>query len=390
MRKPVRSKTGIWTLVVSHDHQRRNLTLGKVDASAATHFAANIDALISHRRLHPHGIPPILESWVRSISPRHREQLGEIRVLDSFDASLTVDQLIEAFLKEYESRPDDEIRQTTKRQFRSAMTHRIPPVLKEAFVSDIAPRREHSMIHAKPVFSSETKALFRTVESWQREHFSKSTWSRANGRLREIGVWAVDHGIVEYNPFTLLKKPGETNPDRNVYVEREWVLDAMDQSIDPDTRLCFALGRFAGLRLPSEARSMKWSHIDWKRKQMKVLDSKKREFRTMPLFDLIETELLRVQEGATGRWVLSDRFRSNTDANNYSLMKEAVARTEFEPWEKLRQNLRASCENDLLAAGFDERQVIQWLGHTVSTSRKHYQKTTDAEFLSAVETESNR
>lgn len=389
MRKPRRSKTGIWTLVVMHDHQRRNLTLGKIDANAAHHFAANIDALLSHRRLHPHGIPPILESWVRSLSARHREQLGEIRVLDRFDSSLTVEQLIEAFLEEYESKPDDEIKLTTKRQFRSAMTHRIPPRLKEAYVADIAPRREHSMIHAKPVFSTETKALFRTVEAWQREHYSRSSWSRANGRLREVGVWAVDHGIVEYNPFTLLKKPGETNPDRNVYVAREWVLDAMDHCIDPDTRLCFALGRFAGLRLPSEARSMKWSHIDWKRKQMQILDSKKRVFRTMPLFQTIENELRRVQDQSSSRWVLSDRFRSSTDSNNYGLMKEAIARTEFGVWEKVRQNLRTSCENDLLAAGFDERQVTQWLGHTVKTSRKHYQRTTDAEYLAAVATESN-
>ncbi|MEM7454030.1 MAG: tyrosine-type recombinase/integrase [Planctomycetota bacterium] len=49
-------------------------------------------------------------------------------------------------------------------------------------------------------------------------------------------------------------------------------------------------------------------------------------------------------------------------------------------------NLRSSCENDLLNAGFDERQVTAWLGHTVEISRQHYQHETDSDRQAAART----
>lgn len=367
--------------MVVFNYQRRRLTLGMIDRSDALHYTANIEALISHRRKHPDSVPVALESWIRELPQKHREQLGEIGLLDRFNSSLTVEELIEAFLTEYDLRPEDEIRRSTKKQFRTCLAHRIPPKLKKAKIIDIVPRRKHAMIHSKPVFSESTKALFRTVEAWQREHYVRSSWSRANGRLREVGKWAIENGICEYNPFTLLKSPGETNEQRNLHVPREWVEDAILMCHDPDTRMCFVLGRYAGVRLPSEARTLKWSHVDFDRKQLRILDSKKREFRTMPLFDRIRQELEKMPREDGHRFVFSKRFLSGTDTNNYQLMREAIQRTEWEPWERLRQNLRTSCENDLLHAGFPERKVTTWLGHTVKVSRQHYQRMLDADYL---------
>lgn len=349
------------------------------------HFAANMEFLVSHRKRDATMFPANIESWIQSLSGRHREQLGELGLIGRFDSSLTVQQLIDAFLEEYEAKPNDEIRESTKRQFRSAMENRIPRRLLDKRLIDLEPKREHHRPNAEAVFSKEAKAIFKDCESWQRNHYAKSSWSRANGRIREIGVWAVKNGICDYNPFTLLPKPGETNPDRNVYVEQVWVDDAMDMCIDADTRLVFALGRYAGFRLPSESRTLKWEHVDFKKSKLRVFDSKKRQFREMPLFDRIRDELLKHRESVEpGRFVLSERTRTCSDANNFSLMKEAIARTEHSQWEKLRQNLRASCENDLLNQGFDERLVTVWLGHTVKISRMHYQKQTDADLINAV------
>jgi len=286
-------------------------------------------------------------------------------LLSRFDASLTVGELIEIFLDEYDHRPCTD---STKRQFRSAMENRIPDRLKDKLVSAIEPKREHHRPNAEPVFTPEIKAFFRDVESWQRNHFAKSTWSRANGRIREIGVWAVKNGVCDYNPFVLLPKPGET------------------MTLHPDIRLLFALGRYAGLRTPSEARTLKPDHIKFEKSQLDIFDSKKKRFRTMPLFDRIRRELeIHREKQPWGRFVLSSQTLNTSDANTYSLMKEAIARTQWELWTRLRQNLRASFENDLLNEGFDERLVTSWIGHSVKVSRQHYQKQTDQDYLRAVE-----
>lgn len=382
MAKPRKSKSGIYTLTVAFNRQRRNLTLGLITLAEARQFAANINVLTSHCRQNKNTIPPALVSWVSALSPKHREQLGEIGLLSKHSPAMTVGELMDAFLQHYETTDNA---QSTKTQFESALSNRFPRRLRKSKLADIEPTQLPDRPNAAPKQSDETKSLFRYVESWQREHYAKSSWSRANGRLREVGKWAVGEGICNHNPFSMLKKPGETNSEKNVHVDAETILDVMDHCLDPDTRIALVIGRFAGCRTPSELRTLKWSMVDFDKGKLNILDSKKRKIRTMPLFDRLRDELHRHRESTTGnRFVLTDRARFNSDANNFNLIKEAVARAGVELWPRLRQNLRSSCENDLLQV-FPERLVTQWIGHTVAVSRKHYQKLQDSDYEMAIE-----
>ena len=384
MAKPRKSDNGTYQLTVNFKRKRCTLTIGKVRDSEAHLFAANVDCFIQHRK-HRGRLPvsPIVDGWIQTLSRTHREQLSNIGLLNDGDLDLTVGELIKKFLKDYDTR---QLRPSTKIQFRTVMEHRIPESLKSKKVSNIEPKRECYRPNATPVFSADTKALFLSVESWQREHYAKSSWSRANGRLREVGVWAVANGICDYNPFSLARSPGEVNPERNVYVEKELVENAISNCNDADTRLSFVLGRFAAFRLPSEALTLQWSHIDFVRRQLQILDSKKLEFRVMPLFDRLYDELIGLRAlSPDGRYVFSQRFRKSSNSNNFILMKKAIKRAGIIRWPRMRQNLRASCENDFLNSGFDERVVTQWVGHTVQISRKHYQKSVDDDYIRAVE-----
>ena len=264
------------------------------------------------------------------------------------------------------------------------MKHRIAPFLKSKKLSEIEPVKANYRVNAEPTFSEATEDLFESLEAWQRKRYAPSTWSRANGRLREVGVWAVKRGICDYNPFSLAKSPGEVNTDRNFYVTTDLVEDAIRNCLDMDTRLSFILGRYAGIRMPSEALTLEWSHVDFEKRQLKILDSKKKVLRTMPLFDRLFEELVGLQEDGD-QFVFSARYRTSSDANNYNLMKEAIERAGIKRWPRLRQNLRTSCENDLLNKGFDERLVTRWVGHSVQISRKHYQHAKDEDYLDAIE-----
>lgn len=385
MPRPIKSKNGVWTLSVGHNRVRRKLTLGKIETAKARLFAANIERLQSHVKLKPGTVPTEIESWLSNVSSQHRKQLGELGLISIYNPAMTVGELVNSFLDHYDTTSNDP---NTKTQMRSALENRVHPKLSQIKVSDLEPVKPPDRPNAEPVFSDEAIRHLNQFQSWQREFYAKSTWSKDNGRLREMGRWAVRCGIIDHSPFVLLPKPGEVNSERNFYVHPDIVRDAMDYTLDPDTRITLAMGRFAGLRTPSEIRSLKWSYCDFEKHQLQIMDSKKKKLRTMPMFDEIAAELIRHREATAAeksRFVLSSRARSTTDANNYNLIKEAIARAGHDLWPRLRQNLRASCENDFLNAGFKERKVTLWIGHTVKVSRAHYQNQTDAEVLRDVE-----
>jgi integrase len=361
---------------------RTTLTLGEIDKREATKFAAMIGSLVDCKK-YGRSLPIDVSAWVSTVSERHKQQLAELGLLDQPLKTMTVQELIDVFLHDYEGRND--IRESSKVQFASSM-NRFPFELRNAKLVDIEPRNRTTRPNADPQFSQSAIDLFRSVERWQAEKYAQASWSKSNGRLREVGVWAVKRGILDHNPFKLLSKPGEVNEARNHHVPADAVTAAMDHCIDPDTRLAFAFGRFGGLRMPSELSTLRPSDIDFEKSKVRILDSKKRRFRTMPLFSILRAELERHRQSVVwGDFVLSDRVRNASEAAQFNLMKEAIARAGLVIWPRLRQNLRASCENDLLAQGFGERLVTAWMGHTVSVSRQHYQNMSDAEFQNAVD-----
>ena len=130
---------------------------------------------------------------------------------------------------------------------------------------------------------------------------------------------------------------------------------------------------------------MKWRHVDSEAGTLTVIDSKKKVPRVMPLFEHVLAELEKQRE-ITGKtpFVASTQMRSSSSSANYQKICDAIRRSGQQPWERVRQNLRTSCENDLLEL-FDERLVTQWLGHTVNVSRAHYQKLRPSDYRKAVQ-----
>lgn len=352
-------------------------TISKIEAER---FASNATHLLNHMKLKGK-VPSDLMGWIRQLSGTHQKQLSDIGLIGEYVEDLTVQELIDLFLEHYELR--DGISASSVTQFRSAMKNRIPKFLKSKKISQIEPKQKSHRANAEPVFSTSTISLMTKVHSWQREHYAKSSWSRGNGRLREVGYWAEKQGLVDYNPFTLLPSPGERNPLRNEYVPRDVIEDVIDFCPDFDTRLVFVFGRYAGLRLPSEIRTIKWRDIDMENNTLSILDSKTKEYRVMPLFKRLRQEL-DIHPNKTGKWLMSSSFLSSLDADNWRKLTRAIDKSPHERWEKVRQNLRTSCENDLLSQ-FKPHLVYEWIGHTERVSKKHYQKATPHDISNALE-----
>jgi integrase len=333
MATPKKSSTGNWTLFVAHLYQRCQITLGKIGKTEAYQFAANVDMLASHRKHSATSIPPNLESWVNSLTPNHREQFSKLGLLSSYNPNMTVQELIDLFLEDYEIRKlRKEIRASSVTQFESSMK-RFPDYFLAKTIKELEPKRQSERINSAPVFSTEVKQAFVKLESWQREHYSPASWTRANGRLREVGNWAVKQGIFDYSPFSILPHSKSIDKSRNFEVNRETVVDAMAQCQHPDIRLLFALARFCGLRMLSEARTIKPCDVNWDERTLQILDSKKQAYRTMPLFKTVAAELERhqLETGGWTRYVLTDHVLNSSDQNATRFMKQALQRAGHTP-----------------------------------------------------------
>lgn len=361
------------------------MTIGKVERAKALLFQCNLELLCDQRK-NSNSLTPEIVNWLANLPPRHRRQLASIGLIEDFNPQMTVDDLIEVFLADYRLRCDrGELKPSSLTQFQSAL-HRFPDSFKKLPLSKLQPAKPTDRINSDAFFSPAIQKVFIDVNSWQRNHYAGASWSRANGRIREIGKWAVSRGFVDHNPFILLPKPKQVDESRNVYVERAWIDDSMDQCHHPDTRLLFVLGRYCGFRLLSEARTLKPSHINFAEQVLSIFDSKKQSFRQMPLFQLVSEEFQRHREvtGWTNRYVLTPDTLGTTDTRATAKMKSAVKKAGIPQWPRANQNLRSSCENDLLRQGFSERLVTSWLGHTVDVSRNHYQKLFAVDFQEAV------
>ena len=381
MAKPARQTNGTWTLCVQFEGKRRNLTIGRVSAREAETFAHYVGDLVEYAKFGDRSLPPRLHAWLLDLGQKHKSQLSEIGLFEYHDGGLTIAELLDKYLEDYESRSD--VAKSTIRKVRSTIKNRVYR-LAGVDLKTVEPYQRNLRKNAEPQWSDEAKKLLTDFNSWQRNHFSVATWTRDNKLLSSVGIWAVKHGYCDYNPFSILPTGSMVNEERNQYLTREMVLDAMDSTLSPDIRLTLAMGRFAGLRTCSEVRTMKWSHVNPLAGTLTIIDSKTKKPRIMPLFDDIREELDRQREftGET-RWVASSEMRSTSSAANFDQCRDAVIRSGQVPWHRLRQNLRASCENDLLEL-FDERLVTEWVGHSVRVSREHYQKLRPSDYLNAI------
>jgi integrase len=178
---------------------------------------------------------------------------------------------------------------------------------------------------------------------------------------------ALERELVAKNPFRSL-------PSAAVAAEREHYITAEDAEKviatlpDHQWRLFFGLGRYAGLRLPSESHILEWQSVDWDQRRLTVYAPKTGATRVVPivprLMDLLKAAYATRLKGEERMVMLS--------ANNlHRTVPEAIARAELTRWPDLFQALRRSCETDF-ATRFAPHVAAAWLGHGVAVSVKHY------------------
>ena len=190
----------------------------------------------------------------------------------------------------------------------------------------------------------------------RQQELSEATVTRRCRLAKTFFNAAVRHRLLTKNPFRDVKGKVHGNEARQRFITREQVQKAIDACPDAEWRLLVALARYGGLRIPSEALSLKWEHVDWERDRITVPSPKTEHHegkgkRLIPMFPELKPYLEEVwEQAAEGTEFVISKHRSMAGKSETG-WKAVNLRTQFlkilrraglEHWPKLWQNMRST------------------------------------------------
>ena len=201
---------------------------------------------------------------------------------------------------------------------------------------------------------------------------------------------AIRRGFITDNPFKHLGGAVTGDPSRRKFIPAEVVLQVMDTAPDPQWRLLLGLGRFGGLRIPSEALGLTWRDVNFAEKRFIVRSPKTHHhadggIRVVPMFTELAPLFQAVFDAATpGTEYVITRYR-NDNGNLRTQLRRYIEQAGLKPWPKLWQNLRVSRATEL-ADQYPSHVCAAWLGHTEKIADAFYRQVTDEHFRRATDT----
>jgi len=218
---------------------------------------------------------------------------------------------------------------------------------------------------------------------------SEATIRKRCGNAKLFFRAAMKHKMVSSNPFLDLKSCVKGNKDRQFFVTREMAQQVFDVCPDVQWRTLFGLGRYGGLRCPSETLLLRWQDIDWAKGQMLVHSPKTEHHpngrtRMVPLFPELRSILMEAFEAAEeGAEFVITKYR-DTSANLRTHFNRIITRAGLKPWPKPWQNLRSTRETELLDS-WPDHVVCAWIGNSKAVAMEHYNQVTDEHFKKAAQ-----
>lgn len=351
---------------VGHARQVRRLgDLTREGAKTVAHHVRQIER--SRKAAVP--LPAATAVWLREISDDLHAKLAGLGLVepsnrpDDGGISMTIGRLWDDF---FERRPD------LKKWTRSNLEQ--------------TKLRGVEYFKLKPV-AAITKGEAKDFRRWLVEQkYSSATVSGFVNKTRQLFNDAIDHGVLGHNPFRKVGGGSQVNEERRFYVSREAIERVMDKAPSDEWKLLIALGRYGGLRIPSEVVELKISDIDLDKGRITITSPKTEKQgkakRVIPLWPelrpLIETVLKKASP---------DQVRLLPIVlpgyNPHTQFVRLIERAGLKPWPKVWQNLRSTRETELLK-DFPIHVVCAWIGNTERIARRHYLQTTEADFDKAV------
>jgi len=346
--------------------KRASIWLGRVPKKAAGTFKDNVEALLAVIRL---GTAPPAElcAWLRDLPDPTYEKLVEVGIAEPRIKRriLTLDELLNAFVT----------RASVKASTRAAYNQTTGSL------------RKH--LRGSTPLAGITGEL---ADVWKKaiidEGLSPATVAKRVYVARAIFRKAVKWGMVNASPFEDLPAGSQQNPDRSFYVSEAVIGAVLERCPGVFWRLVIALGRYAGLRIPSEVAALTWDDVAWDTGRLTVRSPKTARHeghavRLVPICPELRAILTEAYEqAAEGDELILPR--TLTAASNLrTTFTKIITRAGHKPWPRLFQNLRASCATDWVEK-YPNHVVAKWLGHSPMIAATHYLQTREHHFEDVV------
>lgn len=207
------------------------------------------------------------------------------------------------------------------------------------------------------------------LRAWVAVRVAAATMRKRMQFMKQLFKAAQRARLVTENPFIDQKTSNRANPERLRYIDGETVSRVADELVG-ERRLILLLARWAGLRIPSEANSLKWSDIDFGNERIRVFAQKTQRSRIVPMLGPVRDALLnqfsRAPEGAVNVFT---RQRKLPVIRRF--VEQAIAHAGLQPWPRLMQQLRASFATDCVRR-LPANAASAILGHSAKVAAAHY------------------
>ena len=366
MASVTRNAGGLWrVLFTGGDGVRRTVRLGDVNGATARSIKLRIETLIEAKEMH-RSLDVETCAWLKELPPRMYDRIARAGLVEAREAAEvpTLGKLLERF----------------------ASTASVKPSTRAAY------KQTTDSLGAR--FGLETplaKVTTGHADEWRKSladsGLAPATVAKRVHVARCIFRKAVRWGMVPTSPFAELRAGSQANPARSFHVPREWMGAILAACPGDEWRAIVGLGRYAGLRIPSELVCLTWGDVNWDRGILTVRSPKTEAHaggavRMVPIASELRPILQALFDAAEpGTVRILPRVRDG-GTNLRTTFEKILARAGVKPWPRLFQNLRASCETDWVES-FPAHVVAAWLGHSPTIAARHYLQTLDRHFAEA-------
>lgn len=328
----------------------RHITLGKVPKRYADAVKVKVEDLVA-ASIHGHAPSDETARWLAALDDRLYDKLAAVDLVPKRQAA-TIGTLVDRYIA---ARADD-LKPESVRKLRQTEAKLL------AFFDPKTPLRK--------LTPDDAVAWRRALKDLG---LSEAAIRTHCGNVKTVLAEAVRRKVIDENPFGAVPA-GATPSKYSRYVTPKEIERVIDACPNDEWRLLFGLARYAGLRIPSESHLLTWADVDFDRGRLTVRSPKTERYKgheqrvvpiTPRLMELFQARFDSCPEG-------EDRLVTiNGKGALIRPVRRIWACAGVEPWQRLWQTLRASCEKEW-AMTFPQYAVSKWIGHSITVSGRHY------------------